>query len=308
VKAALVIVYNHRYCGNIARIESIYGKRFRHIFHLMPFYEGNAPNVIAVYDNSYCFQGYLAQGIKSIPGAEDYDHLLFVADDLLLNPGIDENNYQNRFGLDGETAYIHELEDMPAYGYWPHNRRAVHFAPFNVKAHNTRGVEAAGLLPSPSEALALLQRHGIKNSKITFHSAYGNFFKSFRYSLKNIAEDLFVQMRIYPCRLRYPLCAAYSDIVIVPGRHAAAFAHLCGVFASLRLFVEIAIPTALAMTCEKIRLLKDLPARVVRYLSEEEMREMEVLNYDFEALERDFPADVLWIHPVKLSQWMKGKT
>jgi len=58
MKAALILIYNHRYDKNIEILEKIYSKRFSVIFHLVPFYDGNRDNVIPVYENSYYFEGY----------------------------------------------------------------------------------------------------------------------------------------------------------------------------------------------------------------------------------------------------------
>lgn len=84
-RVALVLIYNHQYNENIEKLEAIYGPRFDQIYHLVPFYEGDRPNVIPVYEKSHYFQGYIAQAFSSFFSAH-YDHYLFVADDLLLNP------------------------------------------------------------------------------------------------------------------------------------------------------------------------------------------------------------------------------
>lgn len=55
-KVALVVIYNHRYDKNIARVKSIYAKRFSYIYHVMPFYDGDKQDVIPVFESSYCFQ------------------------------------------------------------------------------------------------------------------------------------------------------------------------------------------------------------------------------------------------------------
>ena len=62
---ALIIIYNHRYDSNVSILEGIYKERFSDIFHLMPFYDGDKPNVIPVYENSRYFQGYIAQGFRN---------------------------------------------------------------------------------------------------------------------------------------------------------------------------------------------------------------------------------------------------
>ncbi len=56
-KIALVIIYNHQYNKNIDILERIYKGRFSHIYHLIPFYQGDKENVIPVYDASLYFQG-----------------------------------------------------------------------------------------------------------------------------------------------------------------------------------------------------------------------------------------------------------
>lgn len=61
MKIALLVLYNHRYDKNIPRIEKLYEGKFSHIFHLMPFYDGDHPNVFPVYESSYYFQSYIAQ-------------------------------------------------------------------------------------------------------------------------------------------------------------------------------------------------------------------------------------------------------
>src|SRR6218665_624801 len=107
-KVALVIIYNHQYNKNIEKLEEVYGNWFSHIFHLVPFYAGDKPNVIAVYESSYYFQGYVAQGLKRFFSPE-FDHYLFIGDDLMVNPVINENNYSLHLNLDVKTSFIPRL-------------------------------------------------------------------------------------------------------------------------------------------------------------------------------------------------------
>src|SRR4030042_4685799 len=97
-KVALIIIYNHQYNKNIEILEKIYKDRFCNIYHLVPFYNGEKSNVIPVYENSHYFQGYIAQGFK-IFYKKDYAHYIFIADDLILNPVINEKNYAIHFKL-----------------------------------------------------------------------------------------------------------------------------------------------------------------------------------------------------------------
>lgn len=81
-KVALIIIYNHRYDKNIEVLENLYKTRFSNIYHLIPFYDGDKENVIAVYENSYRFQGYISQAFRTFY-KDMYDHYFFVADDLM---------------------------------------------------------------------------------------------------------------------------------------------------------------------------------------------------------------------------------
>jgi hypothetical protein len=104
---ALVVIYNHQYNKNISIIEKIYRERFSNIFHLVPFYEGTQNNVIAVYENSFYFQGYVAQATKKLIGS--YEHYFFIADDLILNPEINQINYKEKLKLDTKSSFLLSL-------------------------------------------------------------------------------------------------------------------------------------------------------------------------------------------------------
>ena len=115
-------------------INHIYGDRFSHIYHLMPFYQRSGDkkeeqNIISVYDNSVYFQGYVAQGFQHYY-QEDAPHYIFIADDLMLDPLINENNYTDYFNLSENSGFIDQFGYLGnPFGYlgkpftsrrWPH--------------------------------------------------------------------------------------------------------------------------------------------------------------------------------------------
>src|SRR5580704_10569699 len=108
MEVALIIIYNHRYDKNIDILERIYGERFSNIYHLMPFYSGDKSNVIPVYEHSFYFQNYVAQGFKSY-FKKEYSHYFFVADDMIINPVINEQNYATQLKLTETTSFIPEF-------------------------------------------------------------------------------------------------------------------------------------------------------------------------------------------------------
>ena len=148
-EVALIIIFNHRFDKNIDILEKIYRNRFSNIYHIIPFYDGDRPNVIPVYENSYCFQGYIAQGLKNY-FSEKYSHYFFVADDLILNPEINENNFKEHLSLGEDTSYLpyfKTLHEVPVSKFWQWTRVAYEFR------KNIVGVETSKELPSYDDAL-----------------------------------------------------------------------------------------------------------------------------------------------------------
>ncbi len=68
-------------------------------------------NIIPVYDDSWYFQGYVAQGFQHYY-QEDAPHYIFIADDLMLNPLINENNYTEHFNLTENSGFINALRHL----------------------------------------------------------------------------------------------------------------------------------------------------------------------------------------------------
>jgi hypothetical protein len=278
-KVALIVIYNHRYDKNIDIIEKLYKKRFTDIFHLMPFYDGNAPNVIPVYENSYYFQGYIAQGLKSY-FKEKYEHYFFVADDMILNPIINENNYKEIFKLDLETDFIKGIF-YPKNFDWFQTQRAIKY---KMKLD---GLEIMNLLPSYDDALKKIENFGIKQEYI---NAEGNFFP----------KDLPTEAKYKP---EYPMVASYSDIAIVSKYSIEKFCHYCGIFAASHLFVEWALPTSLVLACEKIVCEKDLTLRGRALWTKQDYEILEKYEKNLKKLLDDFPQSYIYLHPIKLSKW-----
>ncbi len=285
-KPVLVIIYNHQFKQNISRIEDLYSKRFSNIFHLVPFYDGTKRNVISVYENSFYFQGYIAQGwqmLKSI----DYDDFIFIGDDLLLNPCINEFNYHEYLGVDVETAFIpnliefHHLKD-----FWWRCRDAVVWP----ESHQMAGLEVAGMLPSANEAIEHYARHGLTPAPIPAFLVNP--------SLKAEQPD---GQQLVP--LRYPLIGSYSDIIVVPRNIMNKFVLYCGIFAATRLFVEVAIPSALAMAAPRLISEERLALRGRALWTPEEMEILKPFNQSLSVLLDNFPEQHLYLHPIKLSKW-----
>lgn len=323
-KVALVIIFNHKFNKNIKVLREIYANRFSNIFFLVPFYEGTETDVIPVYENSYYFQGYLAQGFRQF--YQDYfEQYFFVADDMVINPAMNENNYTSFFGINSTDNYtpqvfnLHNLENSHTFNFdkfkvrgktiyhWYYTRSVLKFS------LNKRGVECAKDLPGVSAAKVILEKQGFPIQPLQFSDVADNI------SWKASPIDIFKRMVRRTKRakewykdieLAYPVVAGYSDIAIVNKATIHKFIQYCGIFAALDLWVEIALPTALLLASDKkvatevatgkrgILYWNDNPEAIKKYKDD-----MDSYEYKLSNLLSGFPADKLYMHPVKLSKW-----
>jgi hypothetical protein len=295
--AKLVVVFNHRYDKNLPVLDRIYADRFE-VSYLVPFYDGEHPTATAVYESSHQFQGFFAQALGQYrsPSAT---HYVFAADDMLLNPALHAGNLAERLGLGPRTGFIKGIADLATAPFaW------THLLPSIALWHRNTGVEHANELPSEQEARALVSRHVAVSERVSFAGV-----RNFRGRVdprdrptRLTAAHLLRHPR--QRRLPYPLVWGYSDFCVVPAEAVERFARWCGVFAAMGLFVEVAMPTALAMACEEVR--TEQPGGlegVELWTAEEQERLLTDHDRSLRQLSERFPAHWLYVHPVKLSAW-----
>ena len=295
-KTALVIVFNHRYDNNIRPLREIYSSRFSHIYFVVPFYDGNEADVIPVYGNSYYYSTYLAQAARSFHD-DQYTHYFFVADDMILNPEVNEHNLTELLNCEADDCFIPEIKTL----HQVHDRWNVDYAmQFNIK---TWGIEASKELPTYEEALRHFTRHNIEIKALPEAQVFeAETMQQKAKRLVKVAMGKASKRKEY-YDLPYPQATGLSDILLVSKQAINKFIHYCGVFGSLGLFVELAIPTALVLAATSIRFEKDLLLQG-RYLwTKEELSVLEKYNHDLTKLLSDFPEGYLFIHPVKISKW-----
>jgi hypothetical protein len=308
-EVALIIIYNHQYNKNIDVLESIYQGKFSNIYHLVPFYNGNKRNVIPVYECSYYFQGYIAQGLKNY-FREEYTHYFFIADDLILNPAINENNYQDFFGVDDTGCFIPDFITVHERKEW---WSRIHDAyTWRIKLP---GIEAADQLPKNEEALARFYEKGLTIQPLRFDHLW-EVPRSLRewgiYAVNhNPLRALSVFARYNMSKLTgkkytlpYPVVGSYSDISIVSSDAIKLFCHYNGVFAATKLFVELALPTAMVLSAKHIVTERELRYKGRPLWKQKDYEELLPFDYSLKKLLTSFP-EYLYIHPVKLSKWQK---
>ena len=301
---ALVIIYNHQYNKNIPILEKLYGPRFTHIFHLVPFYNGTQENVVPVYASSYYFEGYVAQGLKSYYRTE-FKHYFFIADDMILHPSINETNYQEQMRLDDTSCYISRLSPLhEANTFWTMNLHAV------LYNKHSPGTEAAEQLPDTEMAIALLKNFGIENKPLAFDhiwkkpANYRGWLGSSDHNRRPyLLRSIYQKLTQKKYSLNYPLVRSYADIFVVSADSIRQFCHYCGVFAATNLFVELAIPTALVFSAKSIVTEKDIAYTGRALWTKEDHAILDRYEHRLDKLLANFPENYLFIHPVKLSKW-----
>jgi len=327
LSAALVIIYNHHFPENIERLNLVYGPKFQEVYHLVPFYEGGLPNVIPVYGNSFQFQGFIPQALSLLSKSKS-DHFLFIADDMVLNPKVDEHTYSQIFGVNFEESFFPEFTQLGSKEtFWSRLSEALSWE------ISSQGLELESLLPNFEQASLKFEEMGWKRQHIASNAAFHRYlslkpimqvsplhFKKFfrtvqhlyrgnreiRASNVSLARKLSARgdYHVFKRRmcLSYPLVGGYSDLVLISKIDLPTFSKYCGLFAASGLHVELALPTALVLTTRKIVTQRDV-SRFGRAYWGQDIEELKIYGYDLETLLNNFPDEYLFIHPIKLSKW-----
>lgn len=295
-KTGLVIIFNHRYEGNLPKLRKMYGSRFSEIRFLMPFYLGEEQDVISVYDTSYCFQGFITQAYTQLMEI-DVDYFLFIGDDLIINTEIDEWNATEKLGLSKEKEiFCFSCWELNAKGgfQWSHTRKSSN--PFYVK-----GMLWRNELPSKEEAFKLFEEFMGR----AYPRQYSNaLFQGCSYSEEE--KELFYESNGGTKDVPYPMARGYSDIFAIKKNSMKKFAHMFGVFASMNMFVEIAIPTAIVLTAKRSNVSFEMETAFdyeMIFWGEDKIDLAGKYENSINNLMEHFPEGCLCIHPIKLSRW-----
>jgi hypothetical protein len=305
-KVCLIIVFNHRYDKNIPVLEKIYGARFSSIYFLVPFYSGKHPNVIPVYESSNYFQSFFAQGYHRF-FKEEFTHYLFLGDDCILNPSINETNLLSQTGMPAEADFIpgfNEFHKGNGLAWW-HTFKGIDFF------KNRIGAEIERELPAREVAVKKFNQHGLTVQPLTLKNIFGTRKPSHITTSKYWAMKLFhyyFKWKKYKkhgkIELPYPIVGSYADCIVATKETIHDFCRYCGMMAAAGLFVEIAIPTAMVLASQKIVQEKDLHLKGKPLWTPDEISQLEIIyTKSLSALLHNFPATVLFYHPVKLSKW-----
>lgn len=308
-KVCLIVIFNHRYEQNIPKLHAYYSPRFSKIKYIVPFIPKPHPQgTIRVVENGFTFSGHIAQAARDFI-EEDVSCYAFIGDDLILNPRLNEDNFESALEVNSTTGYIKSLASVDPLRYCWHS--AVNAAVDLLRA----GFNYKSELPPAKEARERFERMG-------FRFGVGKpSIANLIWCLKRSKSVPFWFMRLISMTGResaYPLLAGYSDFVTVPSTSIDRFVHFCGVFSAMNMFAEVAIPTALALAVDDVRteLIRgdhfaspnarrnpDMKLQGLEFWEGKGSEFAERLGYNFGHLIDDFPEDRLYVHPVKLSKW-----
>lgn len=290
-KAGLIIIFNHKFEKNLAKLRKLYSNRFSYIRFLVPFYNGNDEDVICVYENSFQFQGYLAQAYPLFNN-KNLTHYLIIGDDLILNPLLKEDNLDVFLKVQEKDSYFEEFTPLNKTNYWSYQR----FVETEL-AFKQIGTTYEKEIPSKDKAYRIAEQYQFFDFSL----------KGIKYKSANIKRQIIDEIRqiMHKLELDYPLVTGYSDFLLVSSYDMAEFSRICGIFAAMRLWVEIAIPTAMMFSCQHIVFQKDIELKTpkmwkpTRIVSDFEQKcEYKTIN-----IEENWPSDYAYLHPVKLSKW-----
>ena len=336
-KVSLVVVYNHNYESNIDRIESLYAGRFDKIFHLMPFYRGHKSNVAKIYGNSYLFHDYIRQGLGTYKNNES-SHYCFAADDLLLNPNINQYNLTEILNLDDNTGYIPSISALTY-------RELVCWSEWTIMSLRSmvlsgNGCEYKSFIPDINYARCAFDAHGISSRNIDknvfiemqkyfapdntnyykfFPRGYSNSWQRFIYQkLRGWSYTDWLNHRLNSLiksgagrpgtgsvndDFLYPLAYGVSDFLVVPHNKIDDFTNLLGIFAAMNVFVEIAMPTCMLLTLDKLKFEKNKHRQTGNAIFDMTDDMSKQYEYKLSNLMENWPDNLLFIHPLKLSRW-----
>lgn len=306
-KICLVIIYNHNYEENYESLQEMYTTRFSQILHLIPFTSRIEENVVPVYGNSFFFGSYISQAAQILLKSSS-NFFFFIADDILLNPSINEDNIHHFFGIDENKAYLPYFTDLGTQqSFWLRSLDAI-----NWKI-TKKGLEVEKLLPMKevwkqkfadlnfSHAIALKSviRMGSQGFRIV-EERDGSLVSGTKNLILICVNQLLNFKAIFKWILRRgrpvrPLVGGYVDIFIIPRNYFLSFSSLLGVLSSLELHVELAIPTSLVMQ-------DGLMFSTNHELAAFGETENPMKFWDDMKSRFVFSSSVLFLHPVKLSK------
>lgn len=260
----------------------------------MPFYQGNHPHTIPIYESSLHFQNYFAQANTTLP--QDADYYVICGDDMILHPDLDEQNIIDFIGCH-DKAYVKYINAITDHSFaWHRFKEALRFL------DDYRAIPFREMMPSREELIEIYSRHNIEITDIGLKNCKGVWDKTVTWErIKAGLKFLFSTDR--KRFAEWPLVEGYCDFVVVPRKYWRKFIHYCGVLGAMNIWHDCGVVTALLLACKDVLLEKDSPAFGVELWNQEVDDLYDLYQGDLQALLADYKPNQIYTHPVKLSRW-----
>ena len=238
---------------------------------------------------------------------DEHTHYVFLADDLILNPVLNESNIistllQNNDSAGFITSY--KMLNVQHIKDWIWTISALD------ALLNNLGCQFEKFLPSYKQACEKMEKHGLSSKNIPVDLAKQciiNSCNTGKYYIKSIKKDVYKKIvKKYNSKndnYTYPLARGFSDFFILPKEKIEEICYLFGVFSSANIFVEIATPTSMLLSLDKVYSADMLNTKADILWCSERTRFDNKHKNNFKEFYDNFEQDTLYVHPVKLSQW-----
>jgi hypothetical protein len=299
----LCVLFGHPFPKNIPVLRELYGSRFSDVIFLQPLVRSEDRDVLTVYRGSYNFHGMIADAFARLISKRS-DHYVFIQDDVLLNPLLNEKNIAERLSVEVDQAFIPKFAPLGGPLSWDWYPRLMWKLFYPMNPLTGSGVENLWAQLPDAERMRdrLAAKYGFNFEPVRYDRRRPPIQQLFddpvlsETAAKVVLEGLFAGAADRSSlELPYPFCFGLSDFFVVGGEALAQVAHLLGVMAAAEVFVEVAVPTALLTAAESVRQQHEVG------LSSDWLWGGGRDGADPAALAKRFREDLLFVHPVKIS-------
>jgi len=310
MKSTVCVLFNHAFPKNIPVLRKIYKGRFDNVVFIQPLASSPNKDVITSYRGSYCFHGMIVDAARRLLKNPAADYYLFIHDDVLLNPRYDAEQLFTSLGIPEGGAfipYINPLGGDVNHWSWISSFLWKLFYPMN-KFSGSGIQNLLQFFPDNKQTRKELEeKYKFKFSNITYNRDItihnSGVFGNNPYSdpteqmiLNGLFEKAYNSQIV---SLPFPFFHGVSDFFVVDATTLEKMIPILGVMAAAQIFVEIAIPTALIITAQRVKRASEVGFKIDYRWGED--RKL----LDFEEIKNRFNEDLLFIHPVKLSKYQE---
>lgn len=306
MKTALCLFFNYPFERNIPLLEELYSDTFDNIVHIQPMVCSKRENVHTVYRAAFNFGGFFADS-RSFLEELDADYYIFAGDDCIINTRLFHKTFEQTF-LKGEkqiTAFIPQLLKFANGNEWkaPHKINTLARFVNGYGLYDQRIEGWNSFLPDPEIIKKAAERLGVHSE--TLRQPPEDDYRTLTPSQREVLHRLMGGKLEAP--LPYPLVYAVSDFFIVSRHQLSEFCHNVGLLATMNIFPEVSVPTALLSLNGPILQAKDLSLKFEWTWG----RNQDVEHFVPTSMDelRNFIAQMedhtLFRHPIKLSK-VKG--